>query len=388
MRRLRSALAAALLIAASTTVGLAAVEGVLRAYNPLPMRTHGDRIVLPQNMRYVATAIAANGLDDRVIHTKNALGFRGAPLPDAPSGALTILAIGGSTTECFYLSDGQDWPALVRAELDETLDRVWLNNAGLDGHSTFGHQVLLRQFVADLSPDVVIYLVGANDVGLSREKQDDRRLGKSLSWSDPRAAVRSLAQVSELAGLLLNVYRSWHTVQLGLAHGAFLIPKDPSEFRPPSARTPRGEAAALLQSHEGYRTLFRERLFGLVSETQTAGILPVLVTQPLLFGEATDPSTGVDLGTIEVSMWGVLADGATQWQLLESYNDVTRSVARETGVPLVDLAAKLPKSSEYYYDTMHFGRPGAVAVARILAADLCAVLAANFPTHAVRRSPT
>ena len=67
------------------------------------------------------------------------------------------------------------------------------------------------------------------------------------------------------------------------------------------------------------------------------------------------------------------------------YNDVTRAVAAELGVPLVDLAHKLPKSSRYFYDTIHFTNEGASLVAEVLAGELCPYLAAAFPERL--RSP-
>lgn len=52
---------------------------------------------------------------------------------------LTIISVGGSTTECFYISDDKTWTHILGMKLKSVFTRVWINNAGLDGHSTFGH---------------------------------------------------------------------------------------------------------------------------------------------------------------------------------------------------------------------------------------------------------
>jgi hypothetical protein len=93
---------------AGCLVALAGLEVLLRAYNPLEIRFRPDRIVLPVNKRYVIdNAGKFTKLPPSTLHTKNRLGFRGqAPPRDFPD-YLTIITIGGSTTECFYLSDGR-----------------------------------------------------------------------------------------------------------------------------------------------------------------------------------------------------------------------------------------------------------------------------------------
>ena len=125
-------------------------------------------------------------------------------------------------------------------------------------------------------------------------------------------------------------------------------------------------------------------------ESVAAGILPVLITQPFLLGDAVDPRTGVDLSRVRLDLWGSVLDGHTQWRLLDSYNDVTRDVAATLNVSVIDLARLMPKTTLYFYDSMHFNNDGATAVAAFVAAALCPVLASRFPSqtgaHCVSRT--
>jgi lysophospholipase L1-like esterase len=114
--------------------------------------------------------------------------------------------------------------------------------------------------------------------------------------------------------------------------------------------------------------------------TKDAGILPVLITQPTLAGPVRDPATGIDLGRISLDTWrwGEKINGETGWRILESYNDVTRNVAEEAGLPLIDLAQIMPKSTKYFYDIIHFTDAGAKIVASIVYDNLCPILRDNY----------
>src|ERR1700761_3870697 len=81
------------------------LELALRIYNPFHLRLKGDKILLPVNERLTITNHINPKLDPVIVNTRNHLGFRG---PDTPAGmreALSIITIGGSTTECHFLTD-------------------------------------------------------------------------------------------------------------------------------------------------------------------------------------------------------------------------------------------------------------------------------------------
>src|SRR6476659_2616934 len=123
------------LILFGLAAGLLCAEVTLRIYNPFGFRMRGNTIVLPVNQTYVIedpNFDRFDKLDKRVVHTKNSLGFLGLEPPTDFEHYLTILAVDGSTTEGFYLSDAQTWPARLQAKLSPKFPRLWLNNAGLD----------------------------------------------------------------------------------------------------------------------------------------------------------------------------------------------------------------------------------------------------------------
>lgn len=367
----------ALLLLLGVAAALLLLEGFLRVVNPLGQRLRGDRIVLPTNTRVVLTQTDNPKLDREIVTTRNSLGFRGPEPPPDFERRLTLVAVGGSTTECRYLTDGKDWPAVLERELQASFDGLWLDNAGLDGHSSFGHLKLLEQRVLRLRPKVVLFLVGINDVARDRLKYQDRALterpdraasARWLDWAARHSAVVALAQ---------NALRAREAQRVPLIQPVLAL-----ETLPHDASGRRGRAVA--RAHRvAHVPGYRERVRALVRACRTARVEPVLLTQPALYGPAVDDLTGIDLGTIEVDPRDG-TNGAVAWATLEAYNDAVRDVGRDEGALVIDAARALPKSSRHFYDFVHFTNEGAAEVARLAARELCPWLAARFPEAARR----
>jgi lysophospholipase L1-like esterase len=365
-----------LLVAFGLLLAIGVLEVVLRVRDPFGQRVRGDRLVLPQGGRTVMKLSGNPKLDPEVVETRNSLGFRG---PEPPAGFdrhLTIVVVGGSVTECRYLTDGKDWPAVMARELSPGFERLWVNNAGLDGHSTFGHLELMKQRVARLKPRVVVFLAGVNDVARGTLKYQDKALTDRPDQSAGEQALAWSARHSAVAGTLLNAWRGRQAHELGLNQPDFDLGKVPQ------VRTGRRRGDLFVAAHEQeYLPGYRERVHELVRMTRAAASLPVLVTQPALYGPVVDDVTGVDLGYAEVDVReGV--NGRVSWRVLEAYNDVLREAAAAHDVPLVELARTLPKSSRLFYDWVHLTNEGAAETGRLVARALEPTLRARFPEFA------
>lgn len=338
------------------------LELSLRVYHPLPFRLRGDELVLPVRLRYEFTNDNNPKLDRVTVHTRNALGFRGPEWPADAASRLTIVTVGGSTTECFPISDSKTWTDVMARELRAAHPTIWVNNAGLDGHSTVGHLALLRTVLAPLGPKLMVVLAGLNDVGL-----DTLRPADEVSGLYPylRPFWHRLASYSEIASTLLNMRRAWHARAIGNAHE----PMDVATHHRMTLTD--SQIAALVARHTRHVSRYGERLTALVRESRAAGITPVLVTQPSLAGRAIDPTTGTDLSTL---VEHPDRNGLAEWEILEVYNEAMRSVAAREPAALIDLAARMPKDSRYFYDLYHFGTEGAARAGEIIAAELAPLL--------------
>lgn len=369
--RRRAPLGSALLFVGGCAVSFLLLEIFLRVVNPFGQRLLGDAIVLPTHTRVVLANRENPRLDPEIVLARNSLGFRGPEPPRDFASALSIVAIGGSTTECRFLTEGKDWPALLGTRLAPVFPRVWVNNAGLDGHSTFGHQKLVEQRMAALRPKVALFLVGVNDVGREDLKNQDRDLtDREVPW------LTRLARVSATAALLQNMGRSAEAVHMNLDYRDLDL-----RALPPAPENEARHGRQIRTHRKEFVRGFRERLQGLVALCRTHRIVPVLLTQPALYGPLKDDVTGVDLGTVEVDPVRHIG-GRLAWDVLEAYNDATRDVGRETGVLVIDVGRQMPKSSRLYYDFHHYTNEGAEAVAEIVARELCPALASGFSAEA------
>jgi len=357
-----------LFIGFAISMGLA--EIVLRIVNPSFLRVVGNRIYLAKNVQY---NIKNNypSLDSNILHKRNSLGFRGENPPKEFEKYLTIITIGGSTTECYYLSEGKTWPDILGKKLSEKFNRIWVNNAGLDGHSTYGHLILLRDVVSEIKPKLVLFLIGINDLGLS-----DCGTKFDIKMQRPNGIISLLAEYLKVFALADNMLMWCRAQKLKLAHnmdhninsigkeGQYEENQDTYERE-------------LKKYKNNFLPRYEENVKLLAENCRAKGIEPVLITQAALYGRGKDQSTGTDLEKINVGN----TSGKLKWATLDSYNDVLRKVAKEKNIPLVDLGKEMPKDSRYFYDFYHFSNAGAEKAGEIVAEKLEPFLAGKFPEY-------
>lgn len=362
-------------LVAGLVAALFLLELLLHFYNPFQHRIKENRIVLLTNQHYHVRNNIIPSIDPVVDEGRNSLGFRGADPPPDLAGKLSLISVGGSATLCFFLSDDKTWTARLGARLDKTFRDVWVNNAGIDGNSTYGHVVLMEDDIAKLHPKVVLFLIGANDVGRDADVEADAENIKGpISFHSPTALIKSLSPYSEVASVIGGLYRSLNSYQEGLVNQKTEL--DKQGYLDPSPEEERQYIARFASAH--YLQGFEERMRKLIAISQANGIEPVLVTHPLLAGAGTDDVTHLDLARIVVTPGH---NGKMGWEVLEMYNDVTRRVGQEKGLLVVDVARELPKSSRYFYDFIHYTNAGADAVAGIIYEHLCPDLSTHFQTY-------
>jgi len=322
-------------------------EILLRFYNPFATRIRGNKILLPVYHKYVIENKETDKLDSPIIYTRNSIGFRGEEPPDNLNEHLSIITVGGSTTECLYLSDDKTWSYLLGKRLKETFGPLWLNNAGLDGHSTFGHIILLQDYLVELKPKIVLFLIGLNDIGSTKcpifEKDDDPK--------------DILARKSEVASFLLNSYRVIKAKSKQLGHTIMNLQE--AETISFSEEEIQKE---LTRYEKDYIKSYETRLLKIIEISRKNKIDPIFVTQPFLLGDVVDEYTGIYLGDIKHGEHS----GIFSWRILDLYNRATKRIAEENDVFVIDLANKLPKNSEYFYDYLHYSNKGAVKISEIL----------------------
>ena len=339
----------ALALAFGLGIACLLLEVFVRVFNPFPILLRAGRIDLPRNVTKEFTTDGQSGLDAKVSVSFNSLGFRGPEPPQNWNDHLTLICVGGSTTQCLYLSNGKTWPDQVSKRLSADFENIWVNNAGIDGHSTFGHLELLDQYLSAMRPKVLVFLVGLNDVDRTDLNGfDESTLRSHVRAHDTfaRSLQRSLLRNSDAFALLDNLRLGWFAKQQGLVHGEPIAHSSFSTQLGSRTLSPEDRTKWLDARNPACLAGYRSRLQAIVERCNTLQIRCVLATQPVLYGAGVDDLTGINLETLPVSE----VDGATHWELLERYNQVTRDVGLESNVTVIDVAKQLPKSSRYFYD--------------------------------------
>jgi len=357
-----------LLILLGCFIAFIAAEIFLRIYNPFAFSVKGNKIVLSANEKYTIKNHEIKKLDRTIVLKTNSLGFRGQEPPKDFKNYLTTITVGGSTTRCGYLSEGKTWPDVLGVKLQNVFKNTWINNAGLDGHSTLGHSILMEDYIIKLAPRNVLFLVGINDEGNDAYQwgfEDDKLLIKNgIYLKSLKSVGRTLANYSEVFAVGLNLFRYIKATIVGVKHDeeVDLSKKNLTLDLPEEAIT------LALEKHKKYLMSYEMRLNELIQISRGNGIEPILITQPTLYGYGIDDVTKTDLERIYKRE---TENGKLAWRRLELYNDVVRQIGIRENVLVIDLAKEMPKSSKYYYDFSHYTNEGAEKVAGIVFKHLC-----------------
>ncbi len=294
----------------------------------------------------------------------NNLGFRGDDLVrPKPVDELRIFTIGGSTMECIVLDDSRDPSRLLQDTLDEMSEgrQVRVYNAGKSGDRSYDHLAMVTQRIAHLQPDVLVVFAGVNDLmaGL---------FGVDYLHLEPRQIAR--ADLLKFLAGESQLYRRAHTAARRFRRRTAREIQETIAFE-----TNYAEKVTLQQSFPAIEApprvdlgSYATNLRSIVAVGRAAGARVVLMTQASTWNSTVDP---------EASRWHWMRlrqDGVYREDLmdaaLESYNDVMRGLAATENVEIVDLAATMSKSLEWFYDDVHFNDAGARAAAAALAAQL------------------
>ena len=361
-------------------LALPATEIMLRVYNPFQFRVKADNIKLPVYHHYRFELTNVKRLEKVVSHTKNSLGFRGEEPPKNFEKHLTIITVGGSATESFLINDGKTWPALLGEKAKESFKHVWLNNAGRDGLSTYGHKILMENYIHKIKPKVVLFIVGLTDQILKDDRRFDQQLTNHLvlNLDSIKGFLRTAGNYSEVFTLALNLHRYTKKIPFPYTNGVEKDLKKVEILEIGENNELKIIDKKLKEFKEKYENGYSSRLKNLIKVSRENNIQPVLLTSPALYGDTIDDITKVNLGTIKIANG---ENGNIAWKNLEFFNDVTRAIGSDRNVLVIDLANEMPKSSRYFSDFTHFNNEGSEKISEIVYKKLKPFLEIKYPEH-------
>ena len=338
----------ALLVGTSSTlVSFGALELLVRIVSPpnmfspyLPLRPHNK----------LELRVQLSGVSPVAHHTTNAWGLRGDEPPSNWSDYYTVVVIGGSTAQCYYLDDAKTWPYLLQGKLRAKGLKSWVGNGGISGHSTRAHMLFVREAISKMKPDAALILVGVNDLWYSLN-DDARKLGNPEEHPGWKYTVLGNSRLVQLLFLWKIVLFDKAVVLDRSANDDFSAQPITKEMELPE------DLHDLLPSLPEYGRNLRSMIGGL----RSMNVRPLFLTQPLLFDSSAQWKSIVGWEYSVNGKKGALS-AATYARMLSIFNAELIRVCRGEKVEVLDLASEIPHTKEFFYDTMHFNEQGAELV--------------------------
>jgi hypothetical protein len=343
MRRIAKIIAVniALLFAAFLAVELA--FGTWLSGDPL------DRVNIQRGIDFNLDARSLYPGGTVFAYRRNRWGFRG---PDVDPATIDILTMGGSTTNQIYLPEEATWQAAMERRLRETGHPMTVANAGMEGQSTVGHLYSMEAWfphVPGLKPKYILAYVGINDTVIG-STIDRLAFASTNRWIRYNSALIRLAKTIE-GNVLARVERMTH----------FPVDFEQARWteRPayPDNRAARPDSDPLA---------YGARLKELVGRIRAFGSQPILVTQ--IRGDSRIVSGQVMGLATESGM-----NGVDQRRLLDTYNEVTRTICATEKVACIDVARAIDYEIGDFYDVIHNSPRGAERIGRYIADQIARI---------------
>lgn len=327
-----------LLLSISVTLALLVVEGAVRV-------RQWTKYGRAEATTYELTEDPATGLrilkplQDTGRIRIDSRGFRNPEIEmPKPPGRIRVAFVGASTTFCAEVSSNEaTWPSLVTRELGRRYPKLSFDhvNAGVPGYGLEAESQSLREQVAPLQPDVVVFYEGANE----------------LSYDTREVARRSglFSGKAENPSPLARISVAWFLVEKNL-----LVRKRQRDAT--TRATLRYNADSLAQ---GFRAGLVEFL------TLAKQVAPVSAVATFSHKVRRDQAPETQLRNCNTALYyspymsvAGLLDG------FDAYNRAIRSAAAETGVILIEGENDIPGDDVHFADSVHFLDPGAQVMAR------------------------
>jgi lysophospholipase L1-like esterase len=261
----------------------------------------------------------------------NRAGFRGREFGPKQPGVYRIITLGDSCTFGIISPDQRNRLAYIREPYPQRLqaiaaerlgsDRVEVLNAAVPGYNSYQGLMLLRTKLRGLDPDLITVRFGWNDHLMSPE----RHIGNA--FHEPATALgRGVQDLLLRTALYPFSQRLGMQVRLWLEGGDAAGPPLPARWEP---NVPLPE--------------YRHNLRRIVAIARERHSVVWLLTSPQAFVTADhqleEHPFALTSAAQTLLRFNAIPSFERLIQIHEAYNDATRAVGKELGVPVVDMAA-------------------------------------------------
>lgn len=312
--------------------------------------------VMPSNYRVVTEAEEGlPGVEGQNVFSTNNVGFRGDHMTiPKPENEFRIFLMGASITESYYIDDSKSINSVMQRELNRHVPdgmSIKVYNAGHSGYKSDDLISILVHRILHLKPDMIV-LLGPNDLYAGINNYDYLHFLKET----PK---KKIPLVHFLATEFQIPRRLYYILEK-------MRPSDREVFETVSARSGYKKMAERARAvpesdHEPRIDLesFKINLKTIISAAQANNVKVVIAIAQTTWNSDVDP----EIKNWHWSTYSVNEKIRYREDLMikaqQAYDDVTRQLAVEYRVPVLDFTKIIPKSREYFYDDGHFNVKGA-----------------------------
>jgi lysophospholipase L1-like esterase len=285
-----------------------------------------------------------------ITYSRDRFGLRGV---HEPLQKVELVTVGGSTTDQRLVGDGETWQDVLRAQTG-----IAVANAGVDGMTSFGHIVSVREWLHRLpnfSPRFYLHLIGGNDAELSSGPKPSDRGGNEASL------VRVLRARSFIVTAIENLwFKLWGPRAAG--HTAITLPPGHGSDEMVKANADIPKIQDYITEH------YKPNLRKLINLHRSRGENVIMVSQPAnpALVKWQQPDTYVAAWKTSLGQWAIA---------LGSINAATREICEEAAdvCHFIDLADELKLEPADFYDRVHSTASGVQKIGAFLAGHLAFV---------------
>lgn len=312
------------------------------------------------------------GLKPEITYRRDRFGLRSlqAIAAEKPAKQIRILCLGSSTTEQTTQETEDTWCGILEAELKKNFPkdaaRFQTMAFGEGGHRAVDSAFWLRENIERIKPDVVITLLGINDLtdngGKNYQYQNiepelsKRAQNKHLSMV---GACKAYSQICHH----LTLVKEFISTQLASRNGKILEWHSANlpELRETLRHYP--EAKTVTRKHDPFNE-FQDASSWIAEYLKRREVKLIMLGHPVVW-HADMPKQVADKLWLPVSTLKGRVRTSGKWlhQEVARYNTAQKQIAQKSGAYYLDLDALIPKNLNYYFDDCHYTDQGSRKVA-------------------------
>lgn len=271
---------------------------------------------------------------------------------------ISLVFLGGSTTECRFVEEENRFPYLTGLLLERKLGiKINSYNAGRSGNNSLHSLDILLNKVLPLKPDIVIIMENINDLSILLHEKSywNKNKSRSIIFDVNDEIVSNFFKIMRdrwipnLSAEMRNFDRSIRSFR-----------KSDSKANDEFAAT-RGKPIAVDKS--GMVEQFEMNLQSFIYLCKARNIIPVIMTMSSRFKEKPDKIVADAVTDIGID-YGQFKD------IFDTFNESIRKKAKENNILVIDMAKKIPQEKEFMYDVVHHNDNGSIKSAEVISEQL------------------